>query len=434
MLLRSIACCVALTLAITTAAIGEERPTMGEFIGINGHTVLFKPELYSKVCRKVRDYHSLAWDVGGETNFATKFPFARNGVDWSKVYGSWKEAGFETDVCVMFNNTPPDGWKDLPVDAKAYGTAIAKSLGPSSKLNLITAVEIGNEPGKYSDERYREVFKAMATGLRAGDPKLKIATCNITTGKSGDYEKSVACIEGLNDLYDVLNIHTYAMAEGWPSWRRSYPEDPKVEFLKSVEKLIAWRNAHAAGKEIWVTEFGWDASTKPLKTEGDAAKWRGNVSDEQQAQYLVRAFLVFAAMDIDRAYLYFFNDDNEPSFHAASGITRGFEPKASFHALAHLYRTLGDYRFDRVVRKDEKCYAYQFVHADRPTSKIIAAWSPSGDGRATEVTLPLDGGRVERAEFIPLTSDAAAHVEFRAKGESITLSVRESPTYFWLTK
>jgi hypothetical protein len=40
----------------------------------------------------------------------------------------------------------------------------------------------------------------------------------------------------------------------------------------------------------------------------------------------VRAFLVFAAMDVNRAYLYFFNDADEPSFHASSGITRNFQP------------------------------------------------------------------------------------------------------------
>ena len=313
-----------------------ERPLMGEFMGVNGHTIQFKPELYSEVCRKVRDYHSLEWDVGKETDFPTTFPFARNGVHWGNVYGSWIKAGIEADVCVMFNNTPPDSWRDLPRDARAYGEAFAKAFGPSSTSKLVASVEIGNEPGNYSDERYREVFQAMAAGFRAGDPKLKVLTCNMTAGKSGRYEKSVECVKGLDILYDTLTIHTYAMADGWPTWRRSYPEDPKIEFLKTVEALIAWRNANAKGKDIWVTEFGWDASTKPRATTGDAAKWEGNVSDERQAQYLVRAFLLFAAMDVQRAYLYFFNDSDEPSFHAASGITRNFEPKPSFHAVAHL--------------------------------------------------------------------------------------------------
>ena len=30
------------------------RPLMREFMGVNGHTVQFKPDLYAKVCGKVR--------------------------------------------------------------------------------------------------------------------------------------------------------------------------------------------------------------------------------------------------------------------------------------------------------------------------------------------------------------------------------------------
>ena len=200
----------------------------------------------------------------------------------------------------------------------------------------------------------------------------------------------MACIKGLESLYDVVNIHTYAVAEGWPSWRRSYPEDPKIEFLKSVEALIAWRNANAAGKEVWVTEFGWDASTKPNRPTGEFAKWNGNVSDVKQAQYLVRAFLTFAMMDVTRAYLYFFNDSDEPSFHASSGITRNFQPKASFYAVAHLYRSLGDYRFSQaVVKKEGEASALLFAHSSESKKKILVAWSPTGSGHTGEIDLPI---------------------------------------------
>ena len=43
--------------AVFRAGAGEARPRMGDFIGINGHTVSFKPELYRPVCGLVRDYH-----------------------------------------------------------------------------------------------------------------------------------------------------------------------------------------------------------------------------------------------------------------------------------------------------------------------------------------------------------------------------------------
>ncbi len=405
------------------------RPTMGEFMGVNGHTIQFRPQLYAKALRKVRDYHSLEWDLGKETDFVPRFPEARNRVDWNQVYGSWQKEGFETDVCIMFNATPHDGWKDLARDAKAYGVAFAKAFGPSSAKRLVSSVEVGNEPGSYPDEKYRAVFQAMATGFREGDPKLKVLTCNMVVGKSGGYEKSVDCVKGLESLYDVLNIHTYAMAEGWPTWKRSFPEDPKITFLKTVQDLIDWRNGNAKGREVWVTEFGWDASTKPNHKTGDFAKWDGNVSDEKQAQYLVRAWLLFAAMDVQRAYMYFFNDADDPSYHASSGLTRNFEPKASFHATAHLYRSLGEYRFSRAVeRKAGELYAFEFAHAADAKKKVLVAWSPTSSGRTAAVELAIGKARVVRAERMALAAGDAPKVD--AAGGKLTIG--ESPIYVWL--
>jgi len=409
------------------------RPTMAEFIGVNGHTVQFKPELYAKVCRKVRDYHPIEWDLGKDSDFALRFPEARNRVNWNTVYGSWQKQGFETDVSIMFHGFPPETWKDLARDPYVYGLAFAKMFGPSSEKKLVSSAEIGNEPGNYPDDKYRTLFENMAKGLREGDPKLKVLTCNITTGKSGGYEKSVTCIQGLEALYDVLNIHTYAMVDGWPTWRRSHPEDPAIPYLKGVEDLIVWRDRHAKGKEIWVTEFGWDASTKPPPATGDASKWKGNVSDLQQARYLVRSFMIFSAMKVDRAYLYFFNDSDEPSFHAASGITRNFEPKPSFHALAHLYRSLGDYRFARAVtRAPGDLYAFEYVHGADPKKRILAAWSPTGTERKGGAELPLGKARLVRAERMPLVAGDVPAVQVPVKAGVASVPLEESPLFLWL--
>jgi hypothetical protein len=410
------------------------RPVMGEFMGINGHTIQFKPDLYSKVCRKVRDYHPIDWDLGKDSDFVTPFPFARNRVQWeSQVYGPWKKHGFESDVSVMFDTYPPETWKNLDKDPYAYAVAFAKAFGPTSGKNLVASVEIGNEPGKYPDDKYRALFEAMAKGYRDGDPKLKVLTCNITTGKSGGYEKSVTCVKGLEALYDVLNIHTYAMVNGWPEWKRSYPEDPAITFLKGIEDLIVWRNENAKGKEIWITEFGWDASSKPNPTTGDAAKWKGNVTDVQQARYIVRSFLVFSAMDVARAYLYFFNDSDEPSFHAASGITRNFQPKPSFHAMAHLYRSLHEYRLARVVtKKAGELYCYEYVHHADPRKKVIAAWSPTGAERTATAEFPLGTSRLARAERMALAEGGVPAVDVPVKAGVATAPIDESPLFLWL--
>ena len=207
-------------------------------MGINGHTVLFKPELYAQTCRLVRDYHPLEWDTGAETDYVLDFPFARNRVNWEQVYGSWKQAGMKTDACIRSKPTHrPRGatWRQMPT---ATGDSLQNTLAPHPPLSLVQSVEVGNEPGKYSDAEYRTVFENMAHGFRDGDAKLTIATCNVNVGASGDYHKSVQCLAGLEALYDVLNVHTYAMLEQWPTWKRSFPEDSRLPaYWKDVDEL-----------------------------------------------------------------------------------------------------------------------------------------------------------------------------------------------------
>src|SRR4051812_4958986 len=89
------------------------KPLFKDFMGINGHTVTFKPVQFRPVCEHVRDYHPMEWDTGNESNYATQFPMARNRVDWSQVYGSWKKSGFIIDVSIMFETLKQDKWKDI---------------------------------------------------------------------------------------------------------------------------------------------------------------------------------------------------------------------------------------------------------------------------------------------------------------------------------
>jgi len=95
-LLPTIAAALAALPGLAAAQPESARPLMKDFMGINGHTVAFKPELYKQVCSLVRDYHPIDWDLGDDPHNATRFPFARNMVNWEDVYGSWKKAGFRT--------------------------------------------------------------------------------------------------------------------------------------------------------------------------------------------------------------------------------------------------------------------------------------------------------------------------------------------------
>lgn len=410
---------------------GNEKPLMRDFMGLCVHTVQFKPDLYQPVCRLVRDYHGLNWDVGNATDTPTTFPFAHNKVNWGGMYGDWVSKGYEIDASIMFGGLPYDKWTDPAADAQAYGLAFAQFFGPGSR-NLVTSVEIGNEPGDFSDTQYRTIFENMARGFRRGDPKLKVVTCAAVAGDSHKYAKSLQCVKGLEDLYDVINVHSYAQVKGWPTWERSFPEDPSIAYLKDIQDAINWRNANAPGKEVWLTEFGWDAATKPNDKEGTFKDWKGN-TDTEQARYLVRSWLVFSAMDLDRAYMYFFNDSDKASVHAAAGLTRNYEPKSSFCAVAHLYATLGDYRFSKkVVEKPGGLYAYEYTHAADPTLKIIAAWLPTGSNRKELIELPLANGTVVKIEQMPLSDQPASMLKYHVKNGALTVPASESPVYIFI--
>ena len=407
----------------------KPRPLMRDFIGLCGHTVQFKPDLYAPVTRMVRDYHPIEWDLGDDTSSVPPFPFARNRVDWSKVYGSWVKAGYRIEASLMFDNLAPAAWKDIERDARAYGRAFAMAFGPSAKTPLVEAIEIGNEPGKYDDATYRKLFTAMASGAREGDPRLRIATCAANLGPSGRYSKTVDLLTGLEPLYDIVNIHQYAEITGWPTWRRSYAEDPKTKFLENIGHVLKWRDQHAPGKEVWLTEFGWDATTKPNLPTGDFAKWEGS-TETQQAQWIVRAYLVLAATSLDRAYLYFFNDDDTPQLHGSSGLTRNFQPKPAFHAVAHLQRTLGDSRFTRVIRESTKDgYAYEFI--SDAGQRIWAMWKPEGANR--KVTLPTGTATIVKAERTPLVAGEPERVEtVPIPGGGVEVEAGELPVFLWL--
>ena len=391
---------------IMAAALGSlplqagEAPLFRDFVGLCGHTVGFKPALYAPVCRWVRDYHPMKWDLAGDTAVLPPWPEAKNRVSWEQVYGSWHAAGLHTSACLMFDEMGKD-WKSMANDAGAYAKAFAQNFGPGGRWPFVECVELGNEPGQYSDPDYRMIFEAMAKGIRVGNPALKIATCNVEAKPSDRYWKGADSLQGLEGLYDVLQIHRYALAEGWPTWRRSYPEDPKVPYLSSVQDLLDWRDAHAATKPVWVTEFGWDTTTKKPDPKTEFAKWQPS-SDEQQAQWIVRSYFLFARMGVAKSFLYFFNDKDEPKLHAGSGLTRNYQPKPAYYAVAWMLKSLANYRFSRAIKESlEDGYDYEFTPEKSGEPIVRALWHPT---KTTQAVVNLDEGiTMSGASRMPLS-------------------------------
>jgi hypothetical protein len=242
----------------------------------------------------------------------------------------------------------------------------------------------------------------------------------------------VECLKGFEDLYDVIRIHRYAIAEQWPVWRRTYPENPKVPFLSSIQHLLDWRDKNAPGRPVWVSEFGWDASSKAPDPNGEWAKWVDS-TDEEQAHWLVRSYLLFAEMGVDKAFAYFFNDKDEAKLHHASGITRNYEPKPAYHAIAWMLRSLEHYRFAKVIRESlEDGYVFEFT-PEKPGAPIIwAAWHATESGH--EMKLESASLKFQRAELMPLQKGAAEQVQVSTESTTLALTAGVRPVFLWFSE
>jgi hypothetical protein len=249
-------------------------------------------------------------------------------------------------------------------------------------------------------------------------------------------------------LYDVLNVHTYpfAPARAYPNdntFNQSYPEDPTLTWLNEVDDMVAWRDAHAPGKEVWVTEYGYNAVTQTAIDHRSGwwldSNWQ-SMSDIMQAQYLVRAVMALTERGVNRAYAFFYNDgDVADGPFGGSGLTRNGTPKMSFWAMKQVYVRLGDYRLTRIVAKTagDRC-VYEFTKGSDANALTWVVWSPTGtrsDTRAgytqrtAAVTLTGLPGTVQQVIGMATTSGAAPSPAYTASGSQLSLTIGESPLY-----
>ncbi len=414
-------------------------------MGLNVH-YNFKPEIDQPTCSLVRNYHNINWDVKNPGAPIT-FPICVNRVNWETLYSSWTAQGFEVKVNLQFGSLGPSSenyeslWDGHLDWAEQYAYSVAQGL---SQSDLATSIEIGNEPGvRFNDDLYQTLFQRMSEGIRRADPEIKIATCTVHMGPADKYHKNLEETFGAPDmlpLFDVINVHVYSDKDEKDQshpWERSYPEDPAIDYLRRVDEVIEWRDQYAPEKEVWITEFGYDSCTPEAMKERKGwflqLDWSGQ-TDLQQAQWTIRSLLCFSAREIDRAYIYFYNDKDEASVHAASGLTRNFIPKPAFWAVQQFQQLLGSYQFSRKLKEEPgHLYAYEFIDPNQPTHPIWVLWSPTGEDRQTEAHLQQlpkpPKSLLKMAVDAKDTSHETSKQRWTQEGQGIRFPVGESPLF-----
>jgi len=412
--------------------------TLRQIFGVNAF-VDDPLTIISPVASSIREYHNWDWDeANGDLNYMAlqrkEFAWSPSYVavwDFDKYYRDAKEMGISVFPCLQGTAIPYRGEEDFNVKpiyreyeaykpqayqdyaeyvfqfAARYGnTSVDASLlvlradqKRLSGLNLISGVEVWNEPDKWWQGRkgYFHPFEYAAflsaaydghegrmgpkVGLKKADPKLPMIMGGLAETNL-DYLLALKHWSDYNRKGEfpaqVLNFHHYSNNAGGQNGNATAALSPERDSLKEkLEKLVLFRDRNFPPQEVWLSEFGYDSNPKSSQGAPAIGPWNAN---EVQAIWLLRTYLAIAASGLDRAHLYMLRDVNapNPNKYNSSGLRaekwNKHAPKPSYAAVKSLLELLGDYYFIRSIPQEEKdVYLYEF-ESKKEGKHVYALW------------------------------------------------------------
>lgn len=474
-------------------------PTMDRLIGVNAF--IDDPLDKMTVGGFVREYHNWDWDEGdgkaypgypGNQNKWNPSYGAGGGWDFDAYYARLKAAG--VTVCPAIQGgaawlRAPGGGKpsDKPVlagqDASVpasyaahadhlfqyaarYGRArvadgalkLASDQPRRSGSGLLHYYENWNEEDGWwgGREAYFQPaeFAAMCSADYDGDQGRMGRTFGVKNADAGarlvmgglaglnlDYVRTMKAWADVNRggsfPCDVLNFHHYSNSGG-EQQKGQVGISPEADDLRGkAAALVDYCRRALPGKEVWVTEFGYD--TNPNSPQR-APAIGGYSQEEVQGQWLVRSYLALAAAGVDRAAMFMLRDVNpaDATQFSSSGLVteKGkWEPKASWYYVHTLRDRLAGMRFaGEVPSGDAAVRVYRFKSASGPGGAYVV-WRPTSDGSTLAHFTLAAGVKAGAATLVTLVkgraSGAASPLPL-ASGRA-TLEVSERPVIVLVT-
>jgi hypothetical protein len=250
---------------------------------------------------------------------------------------------------------------------------------------------------------YCKMVEEAAGRLRQADPSGTLVAPATSTIP---FDWLESCFQkGLLNWIDVLSIHPY---------RPQAPETVIKDYAR-LRRLIA--QYAPAGKEIPIISAEWGYSN---------INWdKARLSDEQQASYLARMFLINLYEKVPVSIWYDWKNDgtdpNEREHHFGT-VGHDLQPKAAYRAAQSLSATLAGYAIDkRLDPTDEKDFIFQLTAGKR---RALAAWTT---GASHEVTLPVSSSQGTLVDML------GGQRQISWQPNQLKLSLSASPQYLLLT-
>lgn len=293
-----------------------------------------------------------------------------------------------------YNGTPAVSFQTAVADYDQYIQALVKRYMPGGTLARqlgwknygISAWEIWNEPStpnfwlSQNPAQYAELVKSAAAAIKAIDPSATILMYNW----HNNTELQVAGTHSFNGV----SIHDY------PG-----PVPPSTsEFYDGVENLRQFLGQHGiAQDQIWMTESGWSSH---------------QVTDVQQAEYLVRAEVQSLAGSLNKFFMFKYQYPQ-----AGYGeLDAQLLPKPAYPALAATAYMLNNYSPAQGVNPIEMGSALRAFAFQNGNRALVVLWANTGSG-----TLTIPRGNVRAFDW--MGNQIIAH------SGSLTVPLNGKPVY-----
>lgn len=420
---------------------------------------------------------------------------------WSfdKYYTKLQEAGVDVSPVIQgvvpwlqnyanmpFDNKPTDNADASTTDPNSYqakahhlyqfatrfGTTkvkkekltLAPDQEPTTGMNLVHYIEDWNEQNKYwlgpaaqfSPQEYAALASADYDG-HAGTMKdgsgtfgVKNADPNMKFVMGGLAGIDLYWIQQMQEWFennrpdnkfvpDVINVHHYSWKNGKNPQGGGPALSPEEDDFKGrMKEVVDYRDQNFPGVEVWISEFGWD--TNPGSPLSPPVIGPFDIQ-EVQAQWLVRAYLAFAAAGVDRAQMYMLRDIDSQStgWYSSSGLTSVkdfWTPKKSWYYVYTLKNTLKNMVFaGEQVSPDTSVLIYKFKDV-KSNKGAYAVWAKTKSNyMVKDFELKLEG-KPASAVKVELTTNSTegSKLPLQIREQRVSIDVSERPVFILVDK
>ncbi len=286
-----------------------------------------------------------------------------------------------------------------------YARTVAERYKPNGKFARaqnwndnygIAHWEVWNEPATFwsgTGEQFGILLGRSYQALKQVDPKAMVFFAN--WGES--FDTKVITTAG-KDSFDGIAPHYYCPPRS--------PEDAALD--EAMQKTVEFFHRQGIYRPFWITEMGWEADNTLLR-------------QRDQANFLVRSYVMALAAEMDKVFWYNFVNDGRDKHKLEFGLVNreDWTPKVGYAAYASMVKRLSGAKFYRTVEKGRPVRFYIFT---RDGKTVAVLWSLKTEGRLN-ANLPLKSCRVYdiMGNELELKSVAVGNFELPLSPEPIYL-------------